>query len=353
MKPQKEVKAKSRKVKALPPERKPPPATRPEPAVGEQKAEGRKVKALPPERKPPPADRPAPAVGEQKAESRKVKALPPEREQPPTARPAPSELQTENPQLQTEKMEVHHHPQLEHKPKPWKEYLLEGLMIFLAVTMGFFAESLREHITDRDKEDQYMQAMVVDLQKDSVQINSEIVNTNYLMGELDSLFTGLHSPQLTDSIQLKLYRLSAKSNMLVGFEFSDAASVQLKNTGGIRLIQSPQVTDAIIHYWQTREGVKEDMAVFNRNAEAFWNEGMKIFDLYNIKNIVRPEIKRAGLEIKSNAQLLTHDKLQLTEYANRAGSLMIALKTHYLVSLQKQKVIESELNQLINKTYKF
>ncbi|MFB9842968.1 hypothetical protein [Mucilaginibacter ginsenosidivorans] len=23
-------------------------------------------------------------------------------------------------------MEVHHHPQLEHKPKPWKEYLLEG-----------------------------------------------------------------------------------------------------------------------------------------------------------------------------------------------------------------------------------
>jgi len=39
-------------------------------------------------------------------------------------------------------MEVHHHPDVE--KKGFKEYLLEGLMIFLAVTMGFFAESYRE-----------------------------------------------------------------------------------------------------------------------------------------------------------------------------------------------------------------
>lgn len=30
-------------------------------------------------------------------------------------------------------MEVHHHPQLKHEPKPWKEYILEYLMIVLAV----------------------------------------------------------------------------------------------------------------------------------------------------------------------------------------------------------------------------
>jgi hypothetical protein len=34
-------------------------------------------------------------------------------------------------------MEVHHHPDLHHKPKKWKEYFLEFLMIFLAVTLGF------------------------------------------------------------------------------------------------------------------------------------------------------------------------------------------------------------------------
>ena len=39
-------------------------------------------------------------------------------------------------------MEVHHHPDVE--KKGIKEYILEGIMIFIAVTMGFFAESIRE-----------------------------------------------------------------------------------------------------------------------------------------------------------------------------------------------------------------
>ena len=47
-------------------------------------------------------------------------------------------------------MEVHHHPHVE--KKNFKEYFFEFVMIFLAVTMGFFAESLREHlITTRKK----------------------------------------------------------------------------------------------------------------------------------------------------------------------------------------------------------
>jgi len=40
-------------------------------------------------------------------------------------------------------MEMHHHPDLHRKKKNWKEYFLEFLMIFLAVTLGFFAETMR------------------------------------------------------------------------------------------------------------------------------------------------------------------------------------------------------------------
>ncbi len=71
-------------------------------------------------------------------------------------------------------MEVHHHPQLEHKPKPWKEYILEGLMIFLAVTMGFFAESLREHIANNEKEKQIVASLVRDVKKDTAKLNDLI-----------------------------------------------------------------------------------------------------------------------------------------------------------------------------------
>jgi len=53
------------------------------------------------------------------------------------------DTETINQIQEPEIMEVHHHPDLHHKPKKWKEYFLEFLMIFLAVTLGFFAESYR------------------------------------------------------------------------------------------------------------------------------------------------------------------------------------------------------------------
>ena len=57
-------------------------------------------------------------------------------------------------------MEVHHHPQVE--KKNFKEYFLEFIMIFLAVSLGFFAENIREHINDNEKREQYIQSLVED-----------------------------------------------------------------------------------------------------------------------------------------------------------------------------------------------
>src|ERR1700760_3041478 len=79
------------------------------------------------------------------------------------------ELPTENQQPQTEPMEVHHHPNLHHEKKPWKEYILEGLMIFLAVTMGFFAESLREHINEHDRANDFAISLYADLKADTAE----------------------------------------------------------------------------------------------------------------------------------------------------------------------------------------
>src|ERR1700759_5382421 len=53
-------------------------------------------------------------------------------------------------------MEVHHHPHVE--KKNFKEYFLEFLMIFLAVTMGFFAENIREHYTEKNDAREYLES---------------------------------------------------------------------------------------------------------------------------------------------------------------------------------------------------
>src|SRR3981081_1831306 len=75
---------------------------------------------------------------------------------------------------ETENMEVHHHPDLHHKPKKWKEYFLEFLMIFLAVTMGFFAENIREYFSEKRQEREYVQSMINDLKTDTANIAAYI-----------------------------------------------------------------------------------------------------------------------------------------------------------------------------------
>ena len=68
-------------------------------------------------------------------------------------------------------MEVHHHPDLHHKPKPLKEYLLEGLMIFIAVMLGFIAENVREAITDHEHVKELTSQLVRDMKADTAQLN--------------------------------------------------------------------------------------------------------------------------------------------------------------------------------------
>ena len=47
-------------------------------------------------------------------------------------------------------MEVHHsHHHAGHAKKKFQEYITEFLMLFAAVTLGFFAENKREHYVER------------------------------------------------------------------------------------------------------------------------------------------------------------------------------------------------------------
>ena len=72
-------------------------------------------------------------------------------------------------------MEVHHHS---HKPKNWKEYITEFIMLFAAVTLGFFAENIREKVVESHRAREYMVTMIQDLKEDTSRINTAIRNTD-------------------------------------------------------------------------------------------------------------------------------------------------------------------------------
>ena len=90
-------------------------------------------------------------------------------------------------------MEVHHSAGEHHGKKNWKAYFLEFLMIFLAVTPGFFAESFCEHLTGRVKEKEFMRRMVEDLKADTATINYRLKDFTGIFKNVDPLLTCLKS----------------------------------------------------------------------------------------------------------------------------------------------------------------
>jgi len=66
-------------------------------------------------------------------------------------------------------MEVHHLRHLTHK-KNWSEYLLEFLMLFFAVTLGFFAENIRENISEQNKKKELLEVVAHDFNRDLDQL---------------------------------------------------------------------------------------------------------------------------------------------------------------------------------------
>ncbi len=89
-------------------------------------------------------------------------------------------------------MEVHHHPHVE--KKNFKEYFLEFLMIFLAVTLGFFAENVREYFGDASKEKQYVYSLYDDMRQDSIRISSSLAFTSKQIQKIDSLIYIINQP---------------------------------------------------------------------------------------------------------------------------------------------------------------
>ena len=96
------------------------------------------------------------------------------------------------PKQETENMEVHHHPDLHHKQKPWKEYFLEFIMIFLAVTLGFFAENIREHVSDKGKTKVFAASLYQDFKTNSVTLAQLINYTDEKIKSVDSLNYFMH-----------------------------------------------------------------------------------------------------------------------------------------------------------------
>ncbi len=144
--------------------------------------------------------------------------------------------------IQNEDMEVHHHPDLKHKKKRWTEYFLEFLMIFLAVTLGFLAENLREHISEKDRAEVFAQSLIADFKADTTNLQQLIFYTKEKIRMIDSLDKNLSAPRnrVNDSL---LYNTIVYLISTFQFDNINGTYEQIKNSGSMRFFNQVTVNN--------------------------------------------------------------------------------------------------------------
>ncbi len=245
-------------------------------------------------------------------------------------------------------MEVHHHPDLHHKPKKFKEYFLEFLMIFLAVTMGFFAESYREHIADNEKGKQYLQSLYNDMEQDSINLKTVIGFTGRQIKMFDTLITLIHQPSSDSNDINKLYFFARFATRTFIFEPTDRTILQLNNSGNFRLISNISLADSILQFERLEANYKESISISSTERYALYPFISTIFDasvfptmIDSVNHIHPPN----GLHIIniSDAKLIN----QFIYYVHQVRSTRVSEQQ----SLQKLLEQTTEIRNLIKQNY--
>ena len=245
-------------------------------------------------------------------------------------------------------MEVHHHS---HHPKKWKEYITEFLMLFLAVTLGFFAENLREHYVEKEREEKFIQIVHEDLLNDINSLNRIDSLYNIRIAKEDSLISILSNPDLKNTNDL--YYLARINSVRNFFHHSKNGFQQLKNAGGLRLIQDIDIIKKIQAYENSvdeideLQNLTEDLLMNYREKMAVMFRG-DIFKLMytNPKGIQSDKFSRPT----GNPHLMSSNPTDLNEL------LIKALYGHNntINILEKSKKIKTEavdLDKILIKQY--
>jgi hypothetical protein len=148
-------------------------------------------------------------------------------------------------------MEVHHHS---HKPKNWKEYITEFIMLFAAVTLGFLAENLREHQIMEHRVEQNKIAILKDLQADSVEIAKVLVIEDSCIKTFNRLNHILYlaktnkisQNQLIDSIRL-YDELIAYSTTLY---MNNSSFKNMQSSGLLSYLEEGELKNTLASYYE-------------------------------------------------------------------------------------------------------
>lgn len=258
-----------------------------------------------------------------------------------------TEIETIKPIQETENMEVHHHahdPAAPHHKKNWKSYFWEFLMLFLAVFCGFLAEWQLEHVIEHSREKEFINSMIEDAQIDTANISKVIKENKSKLIYVDSLATSCYNYDSKKNNDYDIYRfyreILSADNVL---KPTERTLLQLKNSGGMRLIRNKTSNNSIIIYDGVERDVLKQRERVDKAVDDFVNASNELFNFkhYNTS---------AYQGVSEKAILLNHDNLKLIAFANRISSYGATL-SQYNFQLKTMNENALKLMNTLRKEY--
>ena len=198
-----------------------------------------------------------------------------------------TDTETNNLNQETKNMEVHHSHGLTHKKK-WTEYLLEFLMLFLAVFLGFTAENIREHAIERQRAKQYLAVYKNDLLQNKILYHNFDSTYDALLPIYDSIVNIYYEKRENADLQV-LARLLLKGKRTINVPFSTAAYSQIVNSGSMRLIEDGVLTDAMNKHNVAIDNFKEFDIQLKAVRSNIYIEVLKLEDIHDFFHYDRKE----------------------------------------------------------------
>jgi len=238
-------------------------------------------------------------------------------------------------------MEVHHHPEVERKG--FKEYLLEGLMIFIAVMMGFIAENVRESISEHNRAKEYAETMVEDLSADTTALRADLTYTGFSVRNVDTLMQLLSSSDIKNIPSGKLYWYGLFGGAQPAFTPNDATFQQMKSSGSLRFLKKSIAREVATYDRLCRRSINVEEGdhlmfaeVRKLRAQIFEFQYNKLAN--DIAIPLHPEKinRKKVLDFcNSNPSLLTYDKAIFNQYVELVRSRFMDRKVIFADSLMK------------------
>jgi len=235
-------------------------------------------------------------------------------------------------------MEVHHHKhKLEHS-SGWKANLKEFLMLFLAVLCGFFAEIQVHKRIEHRHEKEYIHSIKEDISSDIKQMDRLLTDWGKVEKGLDTLISVLSGEAVKDDSR-EAWRLWTRYLGFEDFTYDDRTIQQLKNAGGLRLIEEKEVSNQIMRYDQAIR--KFQLQVNLMTTEVLSQQYyFRLFDFVKLKSNVQEPVP-----------LTATGKLLLTEAVGERGFYQLSFRT-MLELLKDARLAAQKALETIQNKYK-